>query len=73
MLYTTDTIFWEKAYTITARRDYIEMSTCRAIILHLEDSRSHGKEVEAEWGQALGARPVDLGTRPLLESKHDYL
>jgi len=26
------------------RRDYIEISTCRTIILHLEDSRSHGKE-----------------------------
>jgi len=50
------------------RRDYIEISTC------------HGKEVEAERSQALGARPVDLGarlvdlgTRPLLESKQDYL
>ena len=47
------------------RRDYIEISTCRAIILHLEDSRSHGKEAEAERGQALGARPVALGARPL--------
>ena len=41
------------------RRDYIEISTCHAIILHLEDSRSHGKEVEAERGLALGARPGD--------------
>ena len=40
------------------RRDYIEISTCRTIILHLEDSRSHGKEAEAERGQALGARPL---------------
>jgi len=48
------------------RRDYIEISMCRAIILHLEDSRSHGKEAEAERGQALGARP-------LLESKQDSL
>jgi len=55
------------------RRDYIEISTCRAIILHLEDSRSHGKEPEAERGQALGARPVDLGARPPLESKQDSL
>ena len=46
------------------RRDYIEISTCRAIILHLEDSRSHGKEAETERGQALGARLVDLGARP---------
>ena len=55
------------------RRDYIEISTCRAIILHLEDSRSHGKEAEAERGQALGARPVALGARPLLESNQDTL
>ena len=48
------------------RRDYIEILTCRAIILHLEDSRSHRKEAEAERGQALGARP-------LLESKQDSL
>jgi len=48
------------------RRDYIEISTCRAITLHLEDSRSHGKEAEAERGQALGARP-------LLESNQDTL
>ena len=26
------------------RRDYIEILTCRAIILHLEESRSHGNE-----------------------------
>ena len=51
------------------RRDYIEISTCYAIILHLEDSRSHGKEAEAERG----ARPVDLGARPLLESNQDTL
>ena len=39
------------------RRDYIEILTCCAIILHLEDSRSHGKEAEAERGQRQGARP----------------
>ena len=55
------------------RRDYIEISPYRAIILHLEDSRSHGKEAKAERGQALGARLVDLGVRPLLESKQDTL
>jgi len=55
------------------RRDYIEILTCCAIILHLEDSRSHGKEAEAEQGQALGARPVALGARPLLNSNHDTL
>ena len=40
------------------RRDYIEILTCRAIILRLEDSRSHRKEVEAERGQRQGARPL---------------
>ena len=55
------------------RRDYIEILTCHAIILHLEDSRSHGKEAEAERGQALGARPVALGARPLLESNQNSL
>jgi len=36
---------------------YIEILTCRAIFHHLEDSRSHGNEREADraWGQ--GARP----------------
>ena len=32
-------------------RDYIEISTHRTIFYHLEDSRSHGKEAEAEGGQ----------------------
>ena len=40
------------------RRVYIEILMCRAIFYHLEDSRSHGKEAEAERGQALGARPA---------------
>ena len=48
----------------STRRDYIEILTCRAIILHLEDSRSHGKEAEAERGQRQGARPPALGARP---------
>ena len=39
-------------------RDYIEISTHRAIFYHLEDSRSHGKEAEPERGQAQGARPL---------------
>ena len=47
-------------------RDYIEISTHRAIFYHLEDSRSHGKEAEAERGQRQGARPD-------LESKQDSL
>ena len=45
-------------------RDYIEILTCRAIILRLEDFRSHGKEAEAERGQRQGARPPTLGARP---------
>ena len=38
-------------------RDYIKISTHRAIFYHLEDSRIHGKKAEAERGQAQGARP----------------
>jgi len=53
------------------RREYIEILTCRAIILHLEDSRSHGKEAEAERGQRQGARLPALGARPLWESNQD--
>jgi len=55
------------------RQDYIEISTCCAIILHLEDSRSHGKEAEAERGLALGACPGDQGARRPLESNQDSL
>ncbi len=43
---------------------YIEILTCRAIFYHLEDSRSHGTEAEAERAQALGARPSPEGARP---------
>jgi len=55
------------------RQVYIEISTCRAIILHLEDSRSHGNEAEAERSLALGARLGDQGARPLTESNQDTL
>ena len=48
-------------------RVYIEILTCHAIILHLEDSRSHETEAEAKRGQRQGARPVLLGARPLLD------
>jgi len=34
---------------------YIEILTCAAIFYYLEDSRSHGNEREAEWGQGQGA------------------
>ena len=53
------------------RRVYIEILTCRAIFHHLEDSRSHGNEREAERAQGQGARPTLLGARPLLESNQD--
>ena len=53
------------------RRDYIEILTYRAIILHLEDSRSHGKKAEAERGQRQGAHPPALGARPDLEANQD--
>ena len=43
---------------------YIEILTCRAIFYHLEDSRSHGNEAEAERGLAQGARPRDHAARP---------
>jgi len=39
------------------RRVYIEILTCVAIFYHLEDSRSHGNEREAERAQGQGARP----------------
>jgi len=45
-------------------RVYIEILMCRAILRHLEDSRSHENEREGEraWGQ--GARPPPLGRPP---------
>ena len=54
-------------------RDYIEILTSRAIILNLEDSRSHENEAEAKRGLALGNRPGDQGARPLSESNQDTL
>ena len=45
---------------------YIEILTCAPIFYHLEDSRSHGNEAEAERGLAQGARPRDQGARPLV-------
>jgi len=44
-------------------RVYIEILTCAANFYHLEDSRSHGNEREAERAQGLGARPPPLGAR----------
>jgi len=45
-------------------RVYIEILTCAAIFYHLEDSRSHWNEREAERAQGQGARPLPLGARP---------
>ena len=42
-------------------RVYIEILMCTAIIQHLEESRSHGNEREAERARGLGARPPPLG------------
>jgi len=43
---------------------------CTVIIQHLEESRSHWNEREADraWGQ--GARPPPLGARPPLVANH---
>jgi len=46
------------------RRVYIEILTCRAVFYHLEDSRSHENEREAERARGQGARPPPLGARP---------
>jgi len=55
----------------TTRRVYIEILTCLAIFYHLEDSRSHGNEREAERAQGQGARPKDQGARPPSVSNSD--
>jgi hypothetical protein len=52
-------------------QDYVKILTCCAIILHLEDSRSHETEAEAKRGQTLGGRPVGQGARPAPESNQD--
>ena len=46
------------------RRIYIEILTCAPIFYHLEDSRSHGNEREAERARGQVARPPPLGARP---------
>jgi len=54
-------------------RVYIEILTCRAILRHLEDSRSHGNEQEGERARGQGARPPPLGARPDLDSIQNSL
>ena len=53
------------------RQVYIEILTCRAIFYHLEDSRSHMNEWEAERARGQGARPPPLGARPATDSNQD--
>jgi len=45
---------------------YIEILTCAPIFYHLEDSRSHGNEREAERARRQGACPPPLGVRAAL-------
>jgi len=47
----------------TTRWVYIEILTCVAIFYHLEDSRSHGNEREAERARGQGAT-LPLGRPP---------
>jgi len=49
-------------------RVYKEILTCTTIIQHLEESKSHGNEREAERAQGQGARPPPLGVRPGLRA-----
>jgi len=53
------------------RRVYIEILTCCAIIQHLEESRIHGNEREADRARGQGARPPSLGARPDLRANHN--
>jgi len=50
------------------RRVYIEILTCRTIILHLEESRSHGNKRETGWARGQGSYPPPLGARPSLRA-----
>jgi len=45
------------------RRVYIEILTCAAIFYHLQDSRSHENEREAERARGQGSRPPPKGPR----------
>jgi len=51
-------------------RVYIEILMCRTIFYHLEDSRSHGNEQEADRARGQGARPPPLGACPPLVANH---
>jgi len=49
---------------------YIEILMFRAIFYHLEDSRSHGNEREADRARGQGTRRPPLGARPSLVASH---
>ena len=49
---------------------YLEILMCRAIFYHLEDSRSHENEWEAERARGLGAHPPPLGARLGVSANH---
>ena len=55
---------------------YIEILTCAPIFYHLEESRSHGNEREAERARRQGARPPPRGPalaqQPIRVSLADY-
>ena len=55
------------------RRVYIEILTYRAIIRHLEESRRHGNEREADRARGQGARPPPLGAHPGLRANQNQL
>ena len=52
----------------STHRVYIEILTSPAIIQHLEETRSHGNEREAERARGRGAHPPPLGARPRLSA-----
>jgi len=54
----------------STRRVYIEIITCAAIFLNLEESRSHGNERETGRARGQGARPPPLGARPTISTNH---
>jgi len=52
------------------RRVYIEILTCHAIFYHLEESRSHENEREAERARGQGTLPPPLVARPGVMANH---
>jgi len=50
---------------------YNEIITCRAILLNLEESRSHGNQWETGRARGQGARPPPLGACSGLGANHN--